>query len=268
MTSLRIVEAGWATTVQDAGRRGAAALGVPRAGPVDAATHRRVNRLVGNPADTAALETAGGLVVEALRPLIVATSAEGQRHTLRPGQRLTVSAAPDTQWAYLSVRGGLLGEVVLGSRSHDTLSGLGPPPIRVGDEFAVGVDPGLGMPTDLAPVRRSDELVRVWPAPRHPAALHSFTTTLWRVKEEVSRVGVRLVAASASPDHTIEVPPRGPSEGLVVGAIQLTPSGEAIVMLANHPTTGGYPVIGVVDPADVGHVAQSPPGTVRRFRPA
>ena len=268
MTSLRIVDAGWCTTVQDAGRLGAGALGVPRAGPVDVPAHHRANRLVGNPAECAALETAGALVVEALTPLVVATSAEGQRHTLRPGQRLTVAPAPDMQWAYLSARGGLLGEVVLGSRSHDTLSGLGPAPIRRGDELAVGPDPGLDMPTDLAPARRSEEPIRLWPAPRHPEALHPFTTVSWRVKDEVSRVGTRLEAVSAPPDGSPEVPSRGPSEGLVVGAIQLTPSGEPIVMLADHPTTGGYPVIGVVEPSDVGRVAQSTPGTHLRFRPA
>ena len=87
------------------------------------------------------------------------------------------------------------------------------------------------------------------------------TSTDWTVASS-SRVGVRLsgpLLARAAHDEL-------PSEGLVTGAVQVPPDGQPVVMLADHPTTGGYPVIAVVDDADVGRLAQRPPGTTVRFR--
>ncbi len=126
--ALRIVQVGFATTVQDHGRTGLAHLGVPTAGAVDRHTHDLMNRLVGNPLDAATIETMGALVVEALRPVVVARSTDSSRHTLVAGDRFRVDAPFDSVWAYLSVRGGVDVEPVLGSRSVDTLGHLGPPP--------------------------------------------------------------------------------------------------------------------------------------------
>ena len=131
--SLRVVAAGWGTTVQDHGRPGLAHLGVPTSGAVDREAHDRSNRLVGNPPDAATIETRGGLVIEALRPVVAATSADGQRHTLQAGDTVRIDPADGQMWAYLAVRGGIEIEPVLGSRSTDTLSGLGPAPIAAGD---------------------------------------------------------------------------------------------------------------------------------------
>ena len=277
---LQIIDLGWATTVQDSGRVGAAAFGVPRAGPVDRLAHGLANRLVGNLPGAAALETAGGLRIVARTALIVATSADGQRHTLAAGDDLVVAPPPEGRWGYLAIRGGLVMPSVLGSCSHDTLSGLGPDPLVSGQELPVGPDPGSRMPTDLAPPRRHHDPIRVWPGPRDPEARDLLIEMTWVVKQEVSRVGVRLAPGSLrTPTATDSVGlpgsggssgsggSGGASEGLVEGAVQLTPSGEPIIMLANHPTTGGYPVIAVVDPDDLGIIAQSPPGTSLRFRP-
>ncbi len=126
--ALRVVAAGWGTTVQDHGRRGMAHLGVPSAGAVDRDAHDRSNRLVGNPPGAATIETRGGLVIEALRPVIAATSADGQRHTMQSGDTIRIDPADGQMWAYLALRGGIEIEQVLGSRSTDTLSGLGPAP--------------------------------------------------------------------------------------------------------------------------------------------
>lgn len=267
--ALRIVDAGWGTTIQDLGRHGLAHLGVPRAGAVDRRAHALVNRLVGNPADAATLETTRGLVVEALRAVIVATSADGVRHTLRAGERLRVDAAPFGMWAYLAVRGGIDVEPVLGSRSHDTLSGLGPPAIVSGIELGVGDDPLTDLVADHAPLRQPEQLVRIWEGPRldwFSGGLVVLTSRHWLVTSDVGRVGVRLAAGIFPLDPS--VPLQMPSEGLVEGAVQITPSGGPIVMLANHPTTGGYPVIAVVDPDDVAIVAQARPGSTLRFRAA
>lgn len=266
---IRVVEAGWSTTIQDLGRTGFAHLGVPRAGAVDVAAQAVANRLVGNDERAATLETAGGLVVEAIGAAVAATSGDGVRHTLQPGDRVRVDPPADGIWGYLAVRGGILVEPVLGSRSHDTLSGVGPAGIRPGDVLDVGDDPHTELVTDHAPVRPRSSVVRLWPGPRvawFARGLDALIDEEWQVGAELSRVGVRLSAGRFDP--TTEMPARMGSEGLVTGAIQITPGGEPIVMLANHPTTGGYPVIAVVEPDDIPNLAQARPGTTIRFRHA
>lgn len=261
---LLIVDTGRATTIQDLGRVGARDIGVPPAGAVDRPGHRLVNRLVGNPEHAATLETHGGLVIEAVQPLVLATSSDGHRHTLAAGRRLRVDPAPGTMWAHLAVRGGIACDPVLGSRSQDTLSGLGPPALADGDVLPVGPDPGTALPADHAPVRRRSPTIALWPGPRVDrihGALDLLVERPWTVTTSVSRVGVRL---EAGPFRTT-TSDRLPSEGLVEGAIQITPSGEPVIMLANHPTTGGYPVVAVVDPADVPVVAQAVPGSRLHF---
>ncbi len=267
--SFRVVAAGWATTVQDHGRPGLAHLGVPTAGAVDREGHDRSNRLVGNPPGAATIETRGGLVIEALRPLVAATSADGQRHTLQSGEIIRIGPAEGQMWAYLALRGGLEIEPVLGSRSTDTLSGLGPAPLVDGGEIRVGPDPGTDLVTDQAPVRPPEPTVRLWPGPRTMWFRGGRETLLahrWLVTSDVSRVGVRLSSGDFERDPS--APSEMASEGLIAGAIQITPAGEPIVMLADHPTTGGYPVIGVVDPADLPIVAQATPGSTIRFTAA
>jgi allophanate hydrolase subunit 2 len=202
------------------------------------------------------------LVIEAGRPLVVATG--WSRSTLATGERVAVEPAEDQMWAYLAVRGGLDVQPVLGSRCHDTLSGLGPAPIADGVELPIGADPGTNLPADHAPVRRRSGPVRLWPGPRRDQIvdpLGVLSRRTWTVSTSVSRIGVRLGAgpfAAVSVHHLA-------SEGLVPGAIQITPAGEPIVMLANHPTTGGYPVVAVVDPDDLQLVAQARPGATLRF---
>lgn len=267
--SLRILEAGWSTTIQDLGRHGFAHLGVATAGAVDAGDHGLANRLVGNDERAATIETAGGLVIEAIGAIVAATSGDGNRHTLRPGDRLRVDTPDDAMWSYLAVRGGIAVEPVLGSRSRDTMSGLGPPAIAPGGELRVGDDPQTAIAADLAPVRQRSRRVRLWPGPRvdwFAGGLDALVGREWTVGSDVSRVGVRLSPGAFEP--TSAMPDHMASEGLVVGAIQITPAGEPIVMLANHPTTGGYPVIAVVDPDDLAAIAQSRPGTTLRFVPA
>ncbi len=266
--ALRIVQLGYSTTVQDRGRRGLAHLGVPTAGAIDLRTHDQMNRLVGNPPEAATIETMGALLVEALRPMVVATSTDGYRRTLAAGARVQVDVPAHSVWAYLAVRGGVDTQVVLGSRSQDTLGNVGPSPLSLDVPVYIGDDPGTPLDADHAPPRspRTDR-IRIWDGPQHDwfvGGVSCLTDRSWMVTNELSRVGVRLEVGDFPTSARSR--PAMPSIGLTAGAIQITPAGAPIVMLANHPTTGGYPVIGVVDPDDLSDFAQARPGESVRFR--
>jgi biotin-dependent carboxylase-like uncharacterized protein len=268
--ALRIVQVGFATTVQDHGRVGLAHLGVPTGGAVDRRTHDLMNRLVGNPPGAATIETMGALVVEALRPVVVASSTDASRQTLSAGTRVRVDAPPGSVWAYLAVRGGVAVDDVLGSRSQDTLGGVGPPALATGSALPVGPDPGTALAAEHAPPRDAGDVrVRIWDGPQHDwfiGGTQCLIRQSWRVTSELSRVGVRLEGGSFDPSTRSH--DQMPSIGLTAGAVQVTPSGEPIVMLANHPTTGGYPVIAVVEPDDLADLAQQRPGATIGFRRA
>ena len=269
--ALRVVQVGFATTVQDRGRPGLAHLGVPTAGAVDRRTHDLVNRLVGNPPDAATIETMGALIVEVLRPIVLATSTDASRQTLTAGARLRVDAPSGSVWGYLAVRGGIDVDAVLGSRSHDTLGGVGPPALTAESLVPIGPDPltPLGAADHAPQRRRTDGTVRIWDGPQHDwfiGGTHGLIGRPWRITNELSRVGVRFEPGDFA--RSTRSQPQMASIGLTTGAVQITPSGEPIVMLANHPTTGGYPVIAVVDPEDLPELAQTPPGSAVRFRRA
>jgi biotin-dependent carboxylase-like uncharacterized protein len=262
--ALEIVDAGWSTTIQDRGRPGFGHLGVPTAGAIDPPLAALVNRLVGNDEGAGVLETAGGLVVRAIGPVLVATSGELAPRTLPAGSELTVPIDGDRTWSYLAVRGGIEVAEVLGSRSHDTLSGVGPPPIGRGAQLVIGDDPATAITVDVAQLRRPADRVRVWPGPRadwfENDALDRLTAGAW-VVATVSRVGLRL----SGPAVRRLVDDELASEGLVAGAIQVPHDGQPVVMLADHPTTGGYPVIAVVDPDDLPTMAQRRVGSTVHF---
>jgi KipI family sensor histidine kinase inhibitor len=265
---LRVVAAGVATSLQDQGRPGYAHLAVPGSGAVDRRLADLVNRLVGNPPHVAVLETAGRLVLESLAPAVVADSTSGAVQAITPGDTLRVVPAEHELWAYLAVRGGFAAEAVLGSRSWDSLSKLGPRPLHRGDTLAAGHDPGQPLVIDLAPhlVAGQATVIAVREGPRADwfgaGVLDQLTGTEWTVAT-TSRVGARLSGPQIARQHTGELP----TEGLVTGAIQIPPDGQPVVMFADHPTTGGYPVAAVVEEGDIGLLAQRPPGSPVRFRP-
>jgi biotin-dependent carboxylase-like uncharacterized protein len=167
--------------------------------------------------------------------------------------------------AYLAVGGGIAVTPVLGSRSTDTLSGLGPPPLRDGDLLPVGTA-GAPAPVDFVPWEPPpDELVlTVRLGPRDDWFTASSVATLLRTPYKISsmsnRVGARLIGAALTRANAAELP----SEGVPLGAVQVPASGQPLIFLADHPTTGGYPVVAVVD--DVAPLAQARPGTVVRLR--
>ncbi|MEU8141533.1 biotin-dependent carboxyltransferase family protein [Nonomuraea sp. NPDC048901] len=168
---------------------------------------------------------------------------------------------------YLAVRGGIAVEPVLGSRSTDSLSGLGPAPLRQGTVLPVGGSRGLvEISVDLAPAGEPPPAVlRMVPGPRDdwfaPDALAELCAEPYEVSQDSNRVGVRLRGRELSRAREGELP----SEGMVTGAVQVPPSGQPIVFLTDHPPTGGYPVIGVVRSADLPIAAQLRPGDSVRF---
>lgn len=279
--ALAVVRAGALTTVQDRGRPGYAHLGVPRSGALDAPAAALVNRLVGNTPDAAVLETT--LTGCAVRPRSTVTVAVGGAACPvtvdgRPvawgapvrvpaGSVLEVGAATQGVRGYLAVSGGIAVEPVLGSRSTDLLSGLGPAPLTDGTVLPLGPVTGPHARVDVAPQPRppAELVLRVTLGPRDdwftPDAVRTFTSRPYRVSSASNRIGLRTEGPALERARTGELP----SEGMVLGAVQVPPNGRPMVFLADHPTTGGYPVIGVVRTADLPAVAQALPGTPVRF---
>ncbi|MEV0676697.1 biotin-dependent carboxyltransferase family protein [Actinosynnema sp. NPDC050436] len=269
--------------VQDLGRPGHAHLGVPPSGALDRPSLRLANRLVGNPEDAAGLELLlGGLVLRANASCTVAVTGPGadvlvggrlrdSPAHLRPGDELAVGTPRDGLRCYLAVSGGITVPAVLGSRATDVLSGLGPAPLRPGDELPLGVPTGVPTGADvLPPLGVPGELVvPVVLGPRDdwfddPAGrLH---LGRWSASERSNRVGLRL-DGTALPRTAAHRGRELPSEGLVTGAVQVPPDGRPVVFLADHPTTGGYPVVGVVPPDALPLLGQARPGTRVRFHP-
>ncbi|MFI7574568.1 biotin-dependent carboxyltransferase family protein [Micromonospora sp. NPDC049497] len=276
---IEVLRAGALTTVQDLGRPGWAHLGVPRSGALDPDALRLANRLVGNPESAAGLEiTLTGCELRfRLAATVALTGADvavrvggrpgdtGRPLSVSAGAVLRVDAPRAGLRTWLAVGGGIAVEPVLGSRATDTLSGLGPPPLRDGDRLPVGAPAGPPAPVDVtvAPPVPDEVRLTVRLGPRDDwftaAARDRLLRSAYAVSPLSNRVGARLTGAPLPRAVAGELP----SEGIVLGAVQVPADGQPLVFLADHPTTGGYPVIGVVD--DVTPLAQARPGTTVRF---
>lgn len=283
--SLEVLATGPRTTVQDLGRHGLAALGVGTSGAADPGSLRLANRLLGNPEGAAALEvTVGGLEVRAhggaffaltgaTCPMTIDDAPVGHAAVawLSDGATLRVGPASSGLRGYLGVRGGIDVSPVLDSRSTDTLAGLGPAVPDVGDHLPVGPAPTDQPLVDVAPVpapTSGEVVLRVRPGPRDDwftdAALDHLLGTPYEVTSESDRVGMRLSGPVLERARDGELS----SEGMVTGALQVPPTGQPTLFLADHPVTGGYPVIAVVIAADIGRAAQAQPGQRVHFVPA
>jgi KipI family sensor histidine kinase inhibitor len=305
---LRILSPGLQSLVQDLGRPGHGGLGVSAAGALDRASLRRANRVVGNQSSAAAVETvAGGLRVQAVGDQVLAvTGAPAALTVLTPssvnagdpnnagdpddaglpeqvrevpmatafalldGEILTLGAPERGFRSYLAIRGGADVDSVLGSRSTDTLAGLGPAPLAAGQLLAAGAATSsnvVGNP-ELQPdfPDAGVTVLDVVPGPRDEwfdaAALESLCTQDWTVTPRSNRVGMRLDGKPLKRSRDGELA----SEGTMSGAIQVPPEGQPVLFLADHPITGGYPVVGVVVDHQLDLAAQVPIGGRIRFR--
>jgi len=273
-----VIHPGFATTVQDTGRSGWGHLGVPRAGAADRRSAALAHRLVGNPPDAALLETSGNLVIRAVRDgwcavtgADAALSIDGRPCDL--GRSVFIPAGSELRLGtprrglrnYLAIDGGIAGHPVLGSLSTDTLSNIIPVPVYVGSVLGTGPVGDGPVFTDPLPARRMTTF-DISPGPRDawctPQSLSRLVTDEWIVDDAVDRIGIRL----HGPTMVRAVEGEVPSEGLVRGAVQMLPSGGVIVMLADHPVTGGYPVVAVVTSDAMDDLSQCRPGERVHFR--
>ncbi len=282
-SALEVIATGPLALVQDRGRPGLAGIGVSRSGAADRRSFGLGARLLAQDGRSAAIEvTFGGLSVRAHgKVLAVLTGAvaparvragEGREwrvgydgpFALADGEVLTLQTPAAGLRTYLSVRGGIDARPELGSRSTDTLSGLGPRPLRAGDLLPIGPPPPDYPDVDLAPTRALllDTLaVRAIIGPRDDwlaDPLDLFGPT-WTVSENSDRVGIRLAGGKVR-HHPSARGSELPSEGVVRGSIQIPAGGEPVVFLADHPVTGGYPVVAVIVSHDVDQLAQAVPG--------
>ena len=282
--TLEILKTGPLSLVEDLGRPGLAHMGVSRSGAADRRSHTLANRLVANPNDRATIEvTFGGFsarvhgggkegVAVAVTGADADPSANGMPfgtnsiHYAHDGEVISLGAPHTGLRSYFAVRGGFVVDPVLGSRSYDVMSAIGPRPLQPGDMLTIGEHTAEFPELDQAPVAAIEDEVlelRVVPGPRDDWFVDPdiLIRTNWQVTNRTDRVGMRLIGMPLEyrwPDRQL------PSEGATRGAIQVPPNGFPVILGPDHPVTGGYPVIGVVTDEDIDKVAQIRPGqTVR-----
>ena len=291
--ALEIMSPGLQTLFQDLGRPGQAGQGVSASGAMDQTALKAANRLVGNASNSACLETAsGGLRLRSHGDTVVAvtgadapltiTSANGQHWpaaryqplALTEGDTLSIGQPQAGLRTYLAVRGGFAVAPVLGSCSTDTLAQVGPQALAAGDVQPIRPLPhgaAVGLPeeppTDL-PTAQDVVTLDVVLGPRTdwftPESLERLRSQLWQVTPQSNRIGLRLAGEVAlARAVTNELP----SEGTPWGAIQVPPSGQPVLFLADHPLTGGYPVIGCVATYHLNRAGQIPVHAWVRFNP-
>jgi len=292
MAGLAVTRCDRPALYQDGGRPGHADQGVAESGALDRHSFMEANLCVGNPRQAAVLEiTFGGFALRADRPVTLAVTGAPCPLTIRTeagrtlaapfsepfaldvGDELSLGVPPGGTRSYLALRGGFTVEAVLGSAATDTLAKVGPAPVRAGDALvpagqpAAAVDPGRPRPLHLP---RAGEVVTLDVAlgPRTdwftPRGLETLLSQEWLVTAESSRVGMRL--SGAEPLERRDAAEL-PSEGTAYGAIQVPHSGQPVLFLADHPLTGGYPVIGVVARHHLDRAGQVPIGARIRFNP-
>ncbi len=296
--AIKVLQAGLATTVQDAGRTGYYHLGIPLSGALDQYSFRAANLLLGNPEDAAALEmTMLGPKLEFTQDALIALTganlpakldgvdiANYEVVAVKAGSVLSFGYLKDGVRGYLAVAGGIDVPVVLGSRSTYILGAMGGfcgRKLQAGDVLPVGVATGpshLGrkLPEQLKPVFPKDVQVRVLPGLYFhwltEASGKSFFDDTWRVGPEADRIGYRFKGGRA-----LEFAPRerpfgagsDPSNivdaGYPVGSIQVPGGLEPIMLHRDAISGGGYAMIGTVISADMDLVAQLQPNFRTQF---
>lgn len=274
------------TTVQDLGREGFGPIGVSASGAADPVSLRIGNRLVGNPQGAAGLEMTlvGGAFAFEQAAVIAVTGADfgpsldgipvamWTSIQIHKGQTVTLGASRSGARAYLCIQGGIDVEPFLGSASTHVLSGLGGfegRPLRRGDRLELGAADSLFHKGSLSPKvlesLQPRKLIRVTDGPQSDWFPNSSWKTLcestFRVAEQSNRMGIRLEGPAIPLDASREMI----TEGVSLGAIQVPPSGQPIILFVEQQTTGGYPKIANVISADLHSLGQLRPRDAIRF---
>ncbi len=288
-SAIEIISVGLPVVFQDLGRAGQASQGISVSGAADRTSFKAANRLVGNPANTPALEIPlGGLgfrmrglgvmaVTGATAPVTITvangTKISAAHHSaiaLDDGDVVSLGAPAAGMRSYLALRGGFEVTPVLGSAATDTLAQVGPAALVAGDVVAILPAPASALvasekPAFAMPTTSETVVLDVVMGPRTDwftdAAVENFLNQEWSVTPQSSRVGIRLSGDALERSNHGELP----SEATVRGALQVPASGQPVLFLADHPLTGGYPVIANVAGHHLDLAGQIPVGAKIRF---
>lgn len=290
---LDVLSVGLQTLFQDLGRFGKSGLGISASGAMDKSALRSANRIVGNSSDQACLEIVqGGFNAIARGQIIIAVTGAScpvqiktsqgtqffvstyQPIDLNDGDEITLGTADAGMRSYLAVRGGFIVPEVLGSRSFDTLSAIGPAPLKPGDKLirektsrcmAISLSE---IPAFVMPAKDDIVVLDIFCGPRTDwftqASIDLLREQIWQVTPQSNRIGLRLNGEYPLSRVKHE---ELPSEGTCIGAIQIPASGQPVLFLADHPVTGGYPVIASVAPYHLDLAGQIPINARIRFNP-
>jgi len=276
--TFEVLDPGPLTLLQDLGRPGHGSVAVGESGAFDRGALRLANRIAGNAEAAAGMESlGGGLTLRAVRhAVVVVTGATGPLFVdevpvdrcapvaVAPGQVLRLGTPTAGLRSTVAIRGGIQGVLVLGSLATDTLAGLGPPPLTSGSLIAIGEAHG-DMTVDHVPTSHLPATItlRLHPGPRYerltPSAREMLDEGHFTIGVDSDRIGIRL----DGPRLDLRNAEPLASEGVVRGSIQVPPDGRPVILGPDHPVTGGYPVVAVVEQVD--SLAQAAPGTPVRF---
>ncbi|MFC3630802.1 carboxyltransferase domain-containing protein [Paracoccus angustae] len=281
--ALTVLQTAFPIVFQDEGRPGQGGQGVSASGALDTGAMRRANRAAGNPSGSPVLEiTLGPVRLRAERPVTLALTGAGQARVaghampttfaLDAGDEVLIPPPAAGMRSYLALRGGFDVAPVLGSAATDTLAFVGPEALTGGAPLfgANRSATAVALPEDQPPLPKPGDIVElpVTLGPRAdwfaPEMIAHFLSQEWLVTPQSSRVGIRLEGAPVTRDDARELP----SEGTETGAIQIPHSGQPVLFLADHPLTGGYPVIATLLPSALDLAGQIPPGARIRFTAA
>lgn len=289
ISGLKVLTPGLHTTVQDLGRTGYQAIGVPVSGALDGFSLRLANALVANPQGMAALEVLLSgptmeVVVDSVRVALVGQAANlsirgtqprvippGQSALLRQGDILGLSVGPEAGCCYLAIEGGIAVPLVLDSAStyaRARLGGFKGRPLQAGDVLPLAMArtserPELRVPMPVT--AEHDQPIRIVLGPQQehftPQAVTTLLSAEFRVSQDADRMGMRLEGPALQHRSGWDIV----SDAIATGSIQVPGSGQPIVLLADHQTTGGYPKIATVISPDLPAVGRCRPGDRLRF---
>lgn len=289
--SLEILEVNGLATIQDAGRIGWRRFGVPASGPMDAFAFHAANALAGNSSNHALIEVGlGDITLRALHDCVIAVAGAGyslsiylwdfplwSSYYVRAGWTIRLNKLDSGMWAYLAIAGGVQTHLALDSASTNLrarFGGLDGRRLQAGDVLRSGDSSrplsdlaARTLPESARPVYGDHPILDVIPGPQEKyftdESVETFFSSEYSVSQTSDRMGYRLEGAALTQRSQAELI----SEGMTTGAIQVPASGQPIVMMADSPTTGGYPKIGTTASADLPLLAQCAPGKSKiRFR--